>query len=88
MNKAFTPSIVAQLQPRVEEIVNDLLDTVQPNGPMDVVRDFAYPLPTTVIAELLGVPRTESARFNAMSRVLRSYFSGTGYMELENAERV
>ena len=68
--------------------MNDLLDTIQPNGPMGVVRDFAYPLPTTVIAELLGVPRTESARFNAMSRALRSYFSGTGYMELENAERV
>ena len=88
VNLAFTPRMVAELRPRVDEIVDDLLDAVQAQGQMDVVRDFAYPLPTTVIAELLGVPRTESARFNAMSRALRSYFAGTGYMNLENAERV
>jgi len=88
VNQAFTPGIVAELEPRVEQIVDELLDTAAVNVRMDVVGDFAYPLPTTVIAELLGVPRTESARFNAVSLALRSYFGGTGYKRLENAKRV
>ena len=88
VNKAFTPRTVAQLRPRVQEIVDELLDAVQDVGRMDVVRDFAYPLPTTVIAELLGVPRGESARFNALTWALRLYFGGVGYRKLENAERV
>ena len=88
VNKAFTPRTVAQLRPRVQEIVDELLDAVQDVGRMDVVRDFAYPLPTTVIAELLGVPRGERARFNALTWALRLYFGGVGYRQLENAERV
>src|SRR6266567_3815399 len=53
---AFTPRMVAQLEPRITAITNDLLDHVAATGEMDVVRDLAYPLPVTVIAELLGIP--------------------------------
>ena len=54
--KAFLPRTLERLRPRVEGIVNELLDKVNPAGQMDFVRDVAYPLPITVIAELLGVP--------------------------------
>ncbi|HEX3720619.1 MAG TPA: cytochrome P450 [Verrucomicrobiae bacterium] len=57
--KTFLPRTLERLRPRVEEIVNDLIDEFEPAGKMDVVRDFAYPLPITVIAELLGVPAAD-----------------------------
>jgi hypothetical protein len=57
--KTFLPCTLERLRPRVEEIVNDLIDEFEPTGKMDVVRDFAYPLPITVIAELLGVPAAD-----------------------------
>ena len=56
VSQAFTPRMVAQLEPRITAITNELLDHVTAAGEMDVVRDLAYPLPVTVIAELLGIP--------------------------------
>src|SRR5689334_17080831 len=55
VTQAFTPRMVAQLEPRITAITNELLDQVA-DGEMDVVRDLAYPLPVTVISELLGIP--------------------------------
>lgn len=56
VSQAFTPRMVAQLEPRITAITNELLDHVASTGEMDVVQDLAYPLPVTVIAELLGIP--------------------------------
>ncbi len=56
VSQAFTPRMVAQLEPRITAITNELLDQVAAAGQMDVVRDLVYPLPVTVIAELLGIP--------------------------------
>jgi cytochrome P450 len=66
----FTPRAVAQLTPRISAIAHELLDQVAPVGAMDVVRDFADPLPVIVIAELLGVPSRDRARFKAWSDTL------------------
>ena len=63
----FTPRAVAQLMPRIIAIAHELLDQVAQTGTMDVVKDFADPLPVIVIAELLGVPPQERARFKAWS---------------------
>ncbi len=56
VSQAFTPRMVAQLEPRISAITNELLDHVATAGEMDVVGDLASPLPVTVIAELLGIP--------------------------------
>src|SRR5260370_29318432 len=64
VSQAFTPRMVAQLEPRITAITNDLLDHVAATGEMDVVRDLAYPLPVTVIAELLGIPAVLREHFN------------------------
>ncbi|MFJ4326833.1 cytochrome P450 [Streptomyces tricolor] len=56
VSKAFTARRVAELQPRIQEITDRLLDAVVPAGRADLVADFALPLPVTVICELLGVP--------------------------------
>jgi cytochrome P450 len=61
--KAFTPRVVESLRPRVEALVEDLLDRAAPHGEMELVRDFAEPLPVIVIAELLGLPREDRAAF-------------------------
>lgn len=67
VTQAFTPRAVARLKPRITEIVDDLLDVVLPAGKMDIVDDFAYPLPVTVIAELLGIPAGDRAQFKRWS---------------------
>jgi cytochrome P450 len=67
MNEAFTPKAVERLRPNVERIVGRLLDDLLPRGRMDLVRDFAYPLPATVIMDMLGVPHDQLDRFKDWS---------------------
>lgn len=62
---AFTPRAVTGLIPRVEQITADLLDPVADTGRFDLMTDFAYPLPITVISEMLGVPAQDRPRINA-----------------------
>ena len=64
---AFTPRTIARLEPRISEIVNELLDRVAPQGKMDVINDLSTPLPVTVIAELLGVPLADRESFKLWS---------------------
>ncbi|HKV58045.1 MAG TPA: cytochrome P450 [Ktedonobacteraceae bacterium] len=67
ISQAFTPRVVAQMEPRITAIVHDLLDKVQDKGEMDVVDDLAFPLPVIVIAELLGVPASDREQFRRWS---------------------
>src|SRR6266446_1686803 len=59
MNKAFTPRAVAGLRPKIQGIVDDLIDRVASSGAMDAIADFAYPIPASVIMVMLGVPRRD-----------------------------
>ena len=67
VSKAFTPRIVEQLRPRIQELADELVDRVVDRGSMDLVDDFAFPLPITVIAELLGIPVEDQTRFREWS---------------------
>lgn len=67
VSKAFTPRTVEQLRPHVVDIAERLLDAVEGQGSMDVIRDFAFLLPIIVIAELLGVPSADRDQFKAWS---------------------
>jgi len=78
VTQAFTPRTIAQLAPRITEIVNELLDKVAAQGQMDVVVDLAYPLPVIVIAELLGVPVKDREQFKHWSDVIVGSESPTG----------
>ncbi len=68
VNKAFTPRTVRQLRPRIEAIVDDLLDALAGREEIDLIAEFAYPLPITVIAELLGVDPERRDFFRAESQ--------------------
>jgi pimeloyl-[acyl-carrier protein] synthase len=63
VSKAFTPKAVERQRPRIQEIVDGLLDGVSGAGRWDLVRELAYPLPVMVIAEMLGVPLEDRERF-------------------------
>ncbi|HEX2174148.1 MAG TPA: cytochrome P450, partial [Dehalococcoidia bacterium] len=67
VNKAFTPRVIEAMRSQIQEQVDQLLDAVWSSGRMDVIRDLAYPLPTTVIAQMLGVPPQDRDRFKAWS---------------------
>jgi cytochrome P450 len=67
VNSAFTPAAVEQMRPYVQQTVDNLLDRVQANGKMDVIDDFAYPLPILVIAHMLGLPAEDRVRFKQWS---------------------
>lgn len=67
MNHAFTPRRVEHLRPYIQRIVDELLDAMQTNEKADVIHDLAYPLPVMVIAELLGLPRSDRAQFKKWS---------------------
>jgi cytochrome P450 PksS len=56
VHKAFTPARIANLHGRIEIITKDLLDAAARRDVIDIVEDFALPLPMTVISEMLGVP--------------------------------
>ncbi len=67
VSKAFTPRVVEGLRPRVQQIVDGLLDAVEAEGSMDLIEEFAYPIPVNVICEMLGVPVEDHERFKGWS---------------------
>jgi cytochrome P450 len=67
VSKAFTPRRIEALRPRVEAIVDELLDAAAAKGEMELIHDLAHPLPVIVIAELLGVPLADRERFRGWS---------------------
>lgn len=72
VSKAFTARRVERLRPRVEAITNDLLDAMAGRHEGDLLDLFAFPLPITVICELLGVPIADQADFRRWSNIVVS----------------
>jgi cytochrome P450 len=71
VQKAFTPRMIDQLRPRIVTVVAELLDRMaERQGPVDLIAEFAYPLPVVVIAELLGVPAEDRVKFQEWSALL------------------
>ncbi|MGK0274097.1 MAG: cytochrome P450 [Ilumatobacter sp.] len=77
LRRTFTPSRVTDLRPRIEEIVDELLDDLAGIDEPDLVRDFAFPLPAIVIAELLGVPAEDRDDFKHWSDQLAAIVFGS-----------
>ncbi len=63
ISKAFTPRVVAGLEPRIRQFCRELLDAAGDRATLDLVADFSFPLPMMVIAEMLGVPAADRPRF-------------------------
>jgi cytochrome P450 len=67
VNKAFTPRVIEGLRGRIQQMVDALLDAAADRGEMDLIADFAYPLPVSVICEMVGVPAQDRDRFRHWS---------------------
>jgi cytochrome P450 len=68
--KAFTPKVVLSLRDRTQQVVDELLDAAMDADDVDLLAEFAYPLPVRVICDLLGVPLEDQDRFKAWSEAL------------------
>lgn len=82
MLKAFTSSRVEGLRPTIRRIVDGLIDAVADRGQMDLLTDFAEPIPVTVIAALLGVPEADRHRLRPWSAAIVKLYE-LGYTEAQ-----
>jgi cytochrome P450 len=69
VSKAFTPRVIARLEPRIREVTAELLSAAAEQNPhqLELVSQLAYPLPVRIISELLGVPADDHRRFAVWS---------------------
>ena len=73
--KAFSAKRVEDMRPSIRELVDSILDDLVPQGRMEVMSEFARPIPSTIIARMLGVPESDRPRFNELSMGI---IEGTG----------
>lgn len=67
VQQAFSPRRVEGMRGRIQTLADELLDHAQRRGQMDLIADYALPIPTTVIAEMLGVPVADRHKFHRWS---------------------
>jgi cytochrome P450 len=72
VHQAFMPRLISQMQTQIHCLAHKSLDRVQTQGKMDLVRDFALPIPMVVISEMLGVARSDRENFHRWSKVMVS----------------
>ena len=87
VNKAFTPRVIETMRPRIEAIVSGLLDEALKRGEIDVMEDFAYPIPVTIICDMLGVPVEDNVRFREWTREAARSLDPEDMLPPEEAER-
>jgi cytochrome P450 len=87
VNKAFTPRIVGQLEPRLREVADDLVRSAVDRREVDLVEALTYPLPVVAIAEMIGVPSEDHERFKLWSDALVAGL-GTGFFGEPNVESI
>lgn len=67
VSKAFSPQMIENMQDEIQRITDDLIDRVQEKGSMEVIEDFAFPLPIIVISQMLGIPENDHHLFKKWS---------------------
>lgn len=74
VSKSFTPRVIENLKPSIERIVNQLLDPVAESGGGNILEMVGFPLPVTIIGEMLGVPEADRPQFRGLVRDLVAIF--------------
>ncbi len=82
--RTLTPRVIASVQPFIERVIEQLFDDVERAGSFDAIRDFGYPLPGSVITEMMGLPLNDRDRFLAWSEDVVDFVS-TGSPSIDRA---
>ncbi|AFZ58759.1 cytochrome P450 [Anabaena cylindrica FACHB-243] len=85
VGKAFTPQLIESLHPLIQNFADELIDAIQDSGKMEVIHDFAVPLPALVTAKLLGVPQEDIPLLKRWSSNMFMLF-GAGWASEEVVE--
>jgi cytochrome P450 len=72
VHKAFTPRRIEQMREQVQVVADELLDKATPRGHMDLIADYALPLPLTMIGRILGIPASDNQKFHHWTRTFLS----------------
>ncbi len=83
VHKAFTPRLIENMRERIQTITDDLLDAAERKGGMDVISEFALPLPVIVIAEILGVPVADQHKFRVWSSAMIAGSAASGLAQMK-----
>lgn len=84
LNKGFSPAALEAMRPQVEKIVEQMLDAHKPGDEIDLLREFANPMPVRIILEMLGIPHTMNEEFAEWSRAI-AVFRGNPNRTVEEA---
>jgi cytochrome P450 len=69
-SQSFTPRMIEQWRPRIQEIADELIDTVADRGSMDLIEEFAFPFPMRVIALIMGLPASDSTMLHRWTKAI------------------
>ena len=72
VHKAFTPKLIETLRTSIENITEELIESAKRRGRMDLIAEFALPLPVAVISQMLGIPKREQDKFHRWSKTIVS----------------
>jgi cytochrome P450 len=84
LNKGFSPPAIEALRPQVENLVDRMLEPLKPGMEIDLLSSFAYPMPVSVISEMMGVPKALHGTFAEWSRAI-AVFRGSPNRTVEHA---
>ena len=74
--KAFNAGRIEAMRPVVQQLVDRIIDANYARGSMDLMRDFAFPIPATIISDMLGIPESDRDRFAGLSNAIIEFGSG------------
>ncbi|EJQ13858.1 cytochrome P450 [Bacillus cereus] len=83
VSKAFTPRSLEQWKPRIQAIADELVKNIKKYDEVNIVNQFAAPLPVTVISDLLGVPTTDRKKIKEWSDILFMSYSKDKFNDLD-----
>lgn len=88
MMKTFTPRMLESFRPTIQKLVDELIDQRIAEGQMDVVADLAYPLPSNVILDLLGIPRSGRPYIKASADAINEFVATILFAGGENWQKL
>ena len=87
INVAFSPKVIHRMRPHIQKLVDTLIDNAEARRQMDLITEFAYPLPVTVICEMVGIPSQDRIQFGHWVDDITATTDGSGPERPKVAER-